>query len=822
MALCCLWAWLIPHFYIEYMEYSLAIAQNRRADPIVEDMNDGEVDGNEKGGNQTQNNDDNEDDNSCNDHRHNNRNSVPEDEANNALLQGAATALLILIVVYSGSAIGVAILTRNMDRRADAIVVGLGRILSAFLFAVFSVEIPKWLGVTYSSQRSNYYKQLVSHTTGKDELASRVCWSILGHFFVVYSIMLLYFSKPSTWSIPISTAVGVMFGFGVTWAVYFGRTTFKKHTTLIAFVFSFVIMVSSAAAFSAGCWYIKEVWYTNDVGYQEEYTLLTFFGWLFLCMLANFLYYRLTKRKLKKANSVDRTSTTDSASSDYGAGACDVKSTWRYQSQIFQPPESVCCAATELSKATASIAVATMRSPFKKAGSTLSRMRANSSENTHQRNTTHQEENKNSLPRRRAASADAGSIVPLSQVTPNRVRIYTEPTNIGTSSLNYTSNDRGKSFSETSCIASTSSGDDSASTGNGGSVLASVYSSPVPQEEIGSNHSFNHPLNSIKADVALSFDEDVSIPSFPMSFDSPVQNHSALADGMEIPTRPSLDDDKTIENKERVEEKSNEKAPSVYFMIKSNSCCGKRQHYNAPPRKRWESILKIAKWGLWGITSVMHLYFLIICIGATIQQDRVRNALPQTFDLLYPPNYVKSTMCAWNESAPYADIRTFDSLDAVMEANFTVIHCGACGSCSNWDDLSLQWTTRDNLASLGQECVKKKLFGGTEQLVQECNEDLIGFSEDCSTCWTADQLCAKKNCLFIYLQSLLINEVSNFNVDQHDITTTTCDEALCGPEFVPCSGATRRRMNIVSDIPRPGNQQCTVAMEDWSSIFGHP
>lgn len=106
--------------------------------------------------------------------------------------------------------------------------------------------------------------------------------------------------------------------------------------------------------------------------------------------------------------------------------------------------------------------------------------------------------------------------------------------------------------------------------------------------------------------------------------------------------------------------------------------------------------------------------------------------------------------------------------------------------------------------------------------MQDCNEELIGFSEECARCWTVDQLCAKKNCVFIYLQSLLVNEVSNFNVDPDDISTATCDEALCGPEFVPCSGTNRRRMNIVSDIARPKDQQCTVANENWSSVFNFP
>jgi hypothetical protein len=42
------------------------------------------------------------------------------------------------------------------------------------------------------------------------------------------------------------------------------------------------------------------------------------------------------------------------------------------------------------------------------------------------------------------------------------------------------------------------------------------------------------------------------------------------------------------------------------------------------------------------------------------------------------------------------------------------------------------------------------------------------------------------------------------------------------PEFVPCSGATRRRMNIKSDIERPAEQQCNVAEENWRFVFDSP
>ena len=115
----------------------------------------------------------------------------------------------------------------------------------------------------------------------------------------------------------------------------------------------------------------------------------------------------------------------------------------------------------------------------------------------------------------------------------------------------------------------------------------------------------------------------------------------------------------------------------------------------------------------------------------------------------------------------------------------------------------------------------KNLFGSEED-VQECNQESIGFTEECSMCWTTDQFCARKHCTFLYFQSVLTNQINNFNVAADDITAATCDEALCGPEFVPCSGATRRRMNIVSDIVRPESQQCRQAKEDWSVVFGHP
>ena len=225
---------------------------------------------------------------------------------------------------------------------------------------------------------------------------------------------------------------------------------------------------------------------------------------------------------------------------------------------------------------------------------------------------------------------------------------------------------------------------------------------------------------------------------------------------------------------------------------------------------------------LWYCISAFFLFLVIVNCGATQQQDVVRANLNGAFEVLYPINYQTGPMCGWSEPNENGEIRSFDSLQELYDADFQLIHCGYCGECSNWNDLSIQWTTRTFLAEVTKKCAQKSLFGDRED-VKQCNMDPpVGFTEGCAECWTVDELCAKSNCFWIFLQSTMINAVSDYRVQLHDITSATCDEALCGPEFVPCSGATRRRMNIKSDIERPLYQQCIHQDADWMTIFNHP
>jgi len=226
----------------------------------------------------------------------------------------------------------------------------------------------------------------------------------------------------------------------------------------------------------------------------------------------------------------------------------------------------------------------------------------------------------------------------------------------------------------------------------------------------------------------------------------------------------------------------------------------------------------------WYLTSFACLFFTVVNIGATHQQCRAKNELTETFDLLYPPDYLSGTMCAWDAPGPNATIKTFDSLQDVYDDDYQVIHCGACGTCSNWNDITLQYTSREVLAGITKVCAKRSLgrrtnFSDPEDHVVMCNRELVGFTAPCAMSWTWDEVHTKNNAVFVFIQANIANYFSDMEVTYQDITLATIDEALSGPRFVKEVGATGRRMNIVSDISRPSTQQCTIINQTWSEVF---
>lgn len=147
---------------------------------------------------------------------------------------------------------------------------------------------------------------------------------------------------------------------------------------------------------------------------------------------------------------------------------------------------------------------------------------------------------------------------------------------------------------------------------------------------------------------------------------------------------------KQIEEMERTE--------TTMRLIRLHCCCGGRKQ-----RTCLETVWSLFKWSILTFVNCLFLYIVIVNIGATREMAFVRAYLPPAIEFLYPPEYNIGPVCAWSEPTVNGTIQTFATAQDAYNANYSVVHCGACGSCSNWNDLSIQWTTRTHLAQTAQE-----------------------------------------------------------------------------------------------------------------------
>mmetsp|Transcript_5713 Transcript_5713/g.13886 ORF Transcript_5713/g.13886 Transcript_5713/m.13886 type:complete len:576 (+) Transcript_5713:184-1911(+) len=207
-----------------------------------------------------------------------------------------------------------------------------------------------------------------------------------------------------------------------------------------------------------------------------------------------------------------------------------------------------------------------------------------------------------------------------------------------------------------------------------------------------------------------------------VSFPPPPSEENGCAREVPLNDVADDDDDDEKETPERRTVFDNADAPSLcdLFLAKLYEtypcccCCLSKYAQRHVPEPRlstfkqekvswsWKTWV-VLKRVLWYALSGLLLYMTIVNIGSTQQQSKARDALGPAWEFLYPENYQTGPMCGWNETTPNADIRTFTSLQAVYDANYTVAHCGACGDCSNWNDLRIQWTTRSELAAISKK-----------------------------------------------------------------------------------------------------------------------
>lgn len=126
-------------------------------------------------------------------------------------------------------------------------------------------------------------------------------------------------------------------------------------------------------------------------------------------------------------------------------------------------------------------------------------------------------------------------------------------------------------------------------------------------------------------------------------------------------------------------------------------------------------------------------------------------------------------------------------------------HCGCCGACSDSQDLKVYNTS--SLTEDARSCAVDRLFEDT----RPCFEGL-GMTNDCANCWAENVKCTKENCWFPCLMETILGIKSDTSLSR----CFACDEKHCGKEFARCSGLTRRRANIETDIHRDSRELCSM------------
>jgi len=160
------------------------------------------------------------------------------------------------------------------------------------------------------------------------------------------------------------------------------------------------------------------------------------------------------------------------------------------------------------------------------------------------------------------------------------------------------------------------------------------------------------------------------------------------------------------------------------------------------------------------------------------------------------------------------DFMTFSNEDAIPKidnATAKIAHCGECGSCSNLNDIGIYKSTTQTLYQNARICTYRFLVGGRRGM-KRCMLKRTTFTPECLDCWVDNMLCDWQLCVFLCLRYSIRMLVDRFrNAGHHELNPCLqCDEKRCGPAFLKCAGANRRRCGIISDINRDvDNEVCT-------------
>ena len=197
--------------------------------------------------------------------------------------------------------------------------------------------------------------------------------------------------------------------------------------------------------------------------------------------------------------------------------------------------------------------------------------------------------------------------------------------------------------------------------------------------------------------------------------------------------------------------------------------------------------------------TLITLFILLIAvfyIGSSIEMSKAR----QLHDTDWV--YESPRVCS-------ADNVTWPTLADARNAGQLVRSCGECGQCSNAHDISIYWTTRASMTRDATACGMKAFFGGRAR-ASSCMLSTFNMTVGCNECWVDNILCDLQKCVFACLLFRMGWGGSN-NVPGSEGRLSEClecDERRCGPAFIACAGANRRRSGMHSDIERNRSHVC--------------
>ena len=210
------------------------------------------------------------------------------------------------------------------------------------------------------------------------------------------------------------------------------------------------------------------------------------------------------------------------------------------------------------------------------------------------------------------------------------------------------------------------------------------------------------------------------------------------------------------------------------------------------------------------VVIILPALFAIILIGAEVQDIQAAKR-PNTESY-----YTGEIVCAAVEGD--SQLSVFESEDKAHASSGRVAHCGDCGSCSTRGDIAIYEKTKNTLTATATSCALK-VFTGGKAAVRACFKDVVKLTGKCNKCWTDNVMCDLINCMFTCTKSLILGQSNNKGGTLNPCLF--CDEHMCGPQFIECAGANRRRCGIVSDIGRDeAVEVCKRVDADWMVVLG--